>query len=298
MGRQADQKQHPAAMPAILPARTADIEAAQDTLAAQNASVQALAVQIGYEGALTVGALEDGIRFYQQRTAEACMELGKRLVLLKESCAHGDFKPRLELLGIEYTAATRFMSVAAKFSKVATSQLSKLASSQGKVIELLVLDDEEVAELAENGTVRGMAADDVANMGVRELRKALREAQAEKAADDKVLADKNKAMDKLRAQVKRIATIPPDDALADLQREATSNMNDALGAVRGGLRAALIAMSNHGDERGLHSVFMAGLVGQVVAELATLREEFSLPDVSTASDAALAADMAQWSVSK
>ena len=96
-----------------------------ETQAQEN--VQALALQLGYDGALSVGALEDGIRFYQQRTAEACLELGKRLVLLKEASLHGEFKPRLELLGIEYTAATRFMAVATKFSKVATSQLLKMA---------------------------------------------------------------------------------------------------------------------------------------------------------------------------
>lgn len=293
MGRHKEIKQLPADMPEILPAVVTRIEAAQDALVVQDAAVQALAVQLGYEGALTVGALEDGIRFYQQRTAEACLELGKRLVLLKEASLHGEFKPRLELLGIEYTAATRFMAVAAKFSKVATSQLLKMAASQGKVIELLVLDDEEVAELAENGTVRGMAADDVARMGVRELRAALRESREEKGAVEKVLSDKNASMDKLRAQLKRIQSAPPDEQLLLLQKEATAIMNDALGAVRGGMRQALIALKNHGDDD--HSLFMAGLVGQVQADLAALREEFNLPDVSNAADAQLAAEVAEWS---
>ena len=86
-----------------------DIQAANtlalmETTAAEN--VMVLAQQLGYDGALSVGALEDGIRFYQQRTSEACLELGKRLVLLKEASLHGEFKPRLELLGIEYTAPT------------------------------------------------------------------------------------------------------------------------------------------------------------------------------------------------
>ena len=292
MGRQADQKQQPAAMPAILPARTADIEAAQDTLAAQSASVQALAVQIGYQGALTTGALEDEIRFYQRRTVEAILETGKRLLILRELSQIGtEFDKRVELLGFARSTAYRFMQAAAKTAKSANlAVLSTQVKSASVFLELVTHDDDVLENLAE--------MDDVEKMSASEVRTALREAREEKTANDKVLADKNKAMDKLRAQVKRIATIPPDEALADLQREATSNMNDALGAIRGGLRAALIAMNNHGEERGLHSVFMAGLVGQVVAELATLREEFSLPDVSAASDAELAADMAQWSVSK
>lgn len=293
MGRETEIRELPADMPEILPARALQIETAQDVLMAQAVTTQALATQLGYEGSLTVGALEDGIRFYQQRTAEAIIELGKRLLLLKETCAHGDFKPRLELLGIEYTAASRFMSVAAKFSKVATSQLLKLASSQGKIIELLVLDDEEIAELTESGTVRGMAADDVASMGVRELRAALREAKAEGAANQALMDNKNAKIDKLEREKKRIQTAPTNEVLADLQKEATAIMNDALGAVRGGLRQALIALDAQGT--GDHTLFMAGLVGQITADLSALREEFNLPDVSNAADAQLAAEVAVWS---
>lgn len=293
MGRETEIRELPADMPEILPARAVQIEAAQDALAVQSATAQALATQLGYDGSLTVGALEDGIRFYQQRTAEACIELGKRLLLLKETCAHGDFKPRLELLGIEYTAASRFMAVAAKFSKVATSQLLKLASSQGKVIELLVLDSEEIAELAEGGTVRGMAADDVANMGVRELRAALREARAEGQANLTLLDKRNSTIDKLERDCERIKKLPADKDLADLQKKATGVMNDALGAVRGGLRQALMALNDH--PTGGQTLFMAGLLGQVQADLSALREEFNLPDVSNAAQAQLAAEVAEWS---
>jgi hypothetical protein len=271
----------------------ADVQAANQLATLQrdaSENVMALAQQLGYDGALTVGALEDGIRFYQQRTAEACMELGKRLVLLKETSLHGEFKPRLELLGIEYGAAVRFMGVATKFSKMPTSALLKAANSQSKLIELLVLDDGEIAELEEGGTVRGMVADDIASMGVRELRANLREARAEKVADDKILADKNAKIDKLSRHIKKLT---PDQKLLELQKETTVYMNDALGCVRGQLRAALIAIQDHSDAD--HSVFMAGIVGQLQADLTALREEFNLPDVSNAADRELAADHAQWS---
>jgi hypothetical protein len=39
---------------------------------------------------------------------------------------------------------------------------------------------------------------------------------------------------------------------------------------------------------------MAGLVGQLQAELNAMREEFNLPDVSSAAQAQLASDVAQW----
>lgn len=255
-------------------------------------NVVALAQQLGYDGALSVGALEDGIRFYQQRTAEACMQLGVRLALLKQTCAHGDFKPRLELLGIEYGAAKRFMAVASKFSKGPTSALLKAANSQSKLIELLVLDDSEVLELDEGGTVLGLTVDDVDRMGVRELRAKLREARAEKEADDKLMADKNTKIDKLS---RRIAKATPDDVLAELHKETTALMNDALGCIKGQLRAALVALRKHHETRdGDSQIFMAGAVGQLQAELTALREEFDLPDVSTAADQQLAAEVAEW----
>lgn len=253
-------------------------------------NVMALATQLGYDGALSVGALEDGIRFYQQRTAEACLELGKRLVLLKEASLHGEFAPRLELLGIEYQSAKKFMAASIKFSKRSTSTLLKAANSQSKLLELLTLDDEEVVELAEGGTVRGMTADAVSSMGVRELRAALREANAEKDATDKLVANLHKTNDKLS---RHIAKLTPDQKLAELQKEATGWMRDAQGAVRGQLRQALIAVRDY-DAAQDHSIFMAGLVGQVQADIAALREEFHLPDVSTAADRELAAEVAQW----
>lgn len=256
-----------------------DVSELADLQLASSNNAQALASQLGYDGALTVGALEDGIRFYQQRTAEACVELGKRLLLLKETCAHGDFKPRLELLGIEYTAATRFMSVAAKFSKVATSQLLKLAASQGKVIELLVLDDEEVAELAENGTVRGMAADAVANMGVRELRAALREAHAEGAANQSILDKKNAKIDQLERDKKRINKLPPDDVLTELHKEVATLANEAMGMVQGRVRMGFQALATHHETHGGDSQqVMAGYAAQLQKLLNELRDEFNLAD--------------------
>ena len=60
---------------------------------------------------------------------------------------------------------------------------------------------------------------------------------------------------------------------------------EAEGMVLGRLRHALIALNNHGDERGQQAVFMAGLLGQVQAQLNALREEFNLPDVSAADSA-------------
>ena len=262
-----------------------------------SANAVAMAQQIGYQGAVTVGALEDEIRFYQRRTVEAILETGKRLLVLRELTSHGnssqigtnsDFVARVELLGFSKSTAYRFMQAALKTAKSANlAVLSTQVKSASAFLELVTHDDDVLENLAD--------MDDVEKMSASELRAALREAREEKGAVEKVLADKNTAMDKLRAQVKRIEKLPPDEQRQSLMKEATAIAHDALGAIRGGVRAALEALSveTGQDVRDL-DVFMAGLVGQLQAEINTLREEFNLPDVSNAAEAALAGEVAQW----
>ena len=103
-----------------------------------------LATQLGYQGALTVGAIEDEIRFYQQRTVEACMELGKRLLILKEMTPHGEFNKRMEMLNFTPRMAQKFMSAVLKFSKTNSNSLLQKAGNQTKLLELVMLDDDEI----------------------------------------------------------------------------------------------------------------------------------------------------------
>ena len=250
-------------------------------------SAHAMATQIGYQGTLTIGTLEDEIRFYQRRTVEAILETGKRLLVLKELTPHGEFSQRVEMLGFAKTTAFRFMRAAAKTAKSSKLELlSTQVKSASAFLELITHDDDVLESLAD--------MDDVEKMSASQLRTTLREAREEKIAVEKVLADKNASMDKLRAQVKRVQAAPLDVKLLELQKEATATMNDALGSVRGGVRQALIALNDLPADAPSQAVFMAGLVGQITAELAALREEFQLPDVSNAADAQLAAEVAQW----
>ena len=129
---------------------------------------------------------------------------------------------------------------------------------------------------------------------VEEAIKETAEAKAEIEAKEQLLAEKNKAIDKLKSAQKRIQAATPDEQIAELKKEATAIASDAEGAIIGGLRQALIAIGNHGDERGQQDVFMAGLVGQVQAQLSALRIEFNLPDISNAADQDLAAEVAAW----
>ena len=239
----------------------------------QNERVNALALQLNYQGstdpAVLVNSAKDAIR----RIGMAVFELGAYLSLLKEGCAHGDFISALEDVGISHPSAKKYMAITRRFANGSTSiHLEKLGFS--KMAELLPLEDDSLEELLEQEG--GMDA--VERMSVRALRAAVREAKAEAAAKDQLLEDKNKRIDKLHAAQQRIQSAPPDEVLADLKREATAMATEAEGMVLGRLRHALIALNNHGDERGQQAVFMAGLLGQVQRQLNALREEFGLPD--------------------
>ena len=114
----------------------ARIESAQEALAVMDqeaqARVRAVALSVGYEGTLSVGALEGEIRFYQRRTVEAILETGKRLLVLKEMTPHGEFKQRVEMLGFSERTAQRFMQSAAKTAKSANlAVLSTQVKSTG-----------------------------------------------------------------------------------------------------------------------------------------------------------------------
>lgn len=130
---------------------------------------------------------------------------------------------------------------------------------------------------------------------VQQAEAATLEAKAELKASEEVLATKNKTIDRLQRDLKRIEKLPPDEQLAGLKKEATAIAADAEGAILGGLRQALLAINDRDSgEYAQHGTFMAGLVGQVQARLNALREEFNLPDVSNAAAAALAGEVDQW----
>lgn len=250
-------------------------------------AAQDMAVQLGYDGAMTVGALEDGIRFYQRRTAEDLLEMGKRLLLLKGLTPHGEFIERIDILGIEKRAAQRIMSATIKFSKAATSPLLEAVGNSSKLLELAVLDDEEIDALNAGESVRGVDTDEISSMTVRELRAALRQAgiekeelKAENAADKELLATRSKDIAKLRTSEKRIKPLEPDDVLAELRHEVTAFANDAEGAIDGKLRQGFIALEEHHQNNSGDSIaIMAGIVGQLMHKLTMLRDEFGLLEV-------------------
>lgn len=232
----------------------------------------ALARELGYVDELSIGALEDGIRFWQRRTVEACLELGKRLVLLKEASPHGQFGARLEMLGFSQRTAYRFMNAAVKTAKTGNlATLAKQVKQQSLFLELVAEDDDVIERIAQ--------LDDVERMAPSELRKALRDAKAEMKAKDERLAVRAETITKLQEQVETIRTQTPDERVADLHRQFGKVTADTLGVVRGQLRSGLKVLAE--DAGGAtHSLVMAGAIAAMISELTALRDEFGLPDLA------------------
>lgn len=165
----------------------------------------ALAIQLGYEGDLTIGSLEDGIRLYQGRAIEDYFEMGKRLLLLKEQTPHGEFLNRLESLNFSDRTARQIMSATLKFSNRNTSAVLKSAGNHSKLLELMILDDDALNVIDSGGSIGDVNLDSIESMSVRELKKALRDAKADNDAKDQLIAKKTEKLNELDMQVTKLS---------------------------------------------------------------------------------------------
>ena len=116
-----------------------------------------------------------------------------------------------------------------------------------------------------------------------EVRGQVDEMKAENQADKELLAEKNRLLDAERAKSKRIRDIPADEDLAELRKAVAAIADDARGAIVGQLREGIATLFTHHDKSGGDSVlWAAGIVGQLVKDIAALRDQFGLPDMAGA----------------
>ena len=241
----------------------------------QNGRVTALARELNYQGSTDPSALENSARDAIKRIGMAIFELGGYLLLLKEGCAHGEFMPVLERLGINQHSANKYMAVTQRFANSSTStNLEKLGFS--KMAELLPLDDEQAGELAELGQTGELALDDVARMSVKQLRAAVRKERAEAAKQKNQVERLTAVNTELHEEARLVKRLPANEALAKTKKAAVGLQNETVGLVRGGLRQALLNLNELGGDAS-HTAFMACLLGAVYVELDALRDEFGLP---------------------
>ncbi|MBJ9695490.1 DUF3102 domain-containing protein [Burkholderia cenocepacia] len=231
-------------------------------------------------------------RFYMAQSAEAMLEAGKRLILLKENEPHGEFTSIVEeQLGLAPRTARLMIQAAVKYSspQLESKRQALAVLGKTKLFELMTEDDEELAALAEGGTIAGMDLDDIDRMTSRELRAALREAHENATAQARLLSDKNAKIDELAAKKTRVKRVTPDEEGAEIRKETSAIAFEAESVIRGNLRAAFETLAQHAETHGApHDDFMAGVLGQIQLSLNQLRSEFG---VKAAADGD---DVPQW----
>ncbi|EDI5553108.1 DUF3102 domain-containing protein [Salmonella enterica subsp. enterica serovar Poona] len=221
-------------------------------------------------------------RFYMAQSAEAMLEAGKRLVILKENEAHGDFIEIVESqLGLHERAAQRMMKASLKYmspkleSKATT--LSLLGKS--KLFELMTEDDEELAELAEGSTIAGLTLDDIDRMSVRELRKALRESKEDLAASRKLNAEKSQEINELKET--QFRTVDPDGVIQKWIHDFGEEHEKFLRTFISTVPFFFQKLEDDYNSRGVsHMGLMAGLLHDIEREIASVRAQFDIPELN------------------
>nr|VFK46609.1 MAG: hypothetical protein BECKTC1821E_GA0114239_106715 [Candidatus Kentron sp. TC] len=194
-------------------------EAADRIMAIQDATsarAKELAINMGYEGEISTGQLEDGIRFYQRRAAEDCVQIGMRLLILREITPNGEFQRRVELL-MDYSLANKLMNATRRFSH-RSPRLIESAGNQSKFLELLLLDDDELDALEGGGEARGVTMDAIDSMTHKELREKLRETERLMDTRREIIREEKEKVRNLQARV--------DDILTEKKEKDSSHPND------------------------------------------------------------------------
>ncbi|TCS38500.1 hypothetical protein EDC30_102239 [Paucimonas lemoignei] len=253
-----------------------------------SANAAKVAELMGYDLPYNQERVVQEARFYMGQSAEAMLEAGKRLVLLKENEGHGEFIQIVEeRLGIPARTAQLMMQAAVKYltNPALTSKAQTFALlGKSKLFELMTLDDDSLNELAEGGTVANLNLDEIDRMSVRELKAALRESRETAEATDKVLASKNKKIDQLTTELERKKTATPADEWewAPARRALLDSSETIANLAQSELRRALVdiqeqaATSGHGDVPEEMEVLQAQALTSVMQALIALQKEFRI----------------------
>lgn len=168
-------------------------------------NMKAAADQLALHSALIADQFGDGLVYERERligetrlllanSAETMLAAGKRLIQIKENEAHGDFIEIVERrLGLNYRTGAKMMKAAIKFlsPKVLSNVNTYSHLGKSKLFELMTEDDDDLAALAEGGTVAGLNLGDMDRMTARELKAALSEARENNLAKERLMAEKD-----------------------------------------------------------------------------------------------------------
>lgn len=257
-----------------------------DIVAAQNLSAERSALvlkQYGDGMPYDLARYEHLVRLHFQRSAEEMLAAGRALLVIREHVQHGEWRDVLTRIGMEPRVAQRMMQAAARFSNASTStHLIEAAGHKSKLLELVVLDDDQLVELNEGATVSGLNLDEISRMSTSELRKKVREITAEHDATEKLLGEKNEAIDKLQRDLKaakrRIQEQPINEVVVGIRQEFVAEISALEGTIRNTLRegiSQLMEATEQGDAQ-----YAADALAMIDRAVADVRAEFGLPEIA------------------
>jgi hypothetical protein len=263
----------------------AALQAGANALSLVSANTAQAAEMMGYDQQYDCERIVQETRFYLSQSAEAMLEAGKRLVILKEHEGHGEFTLIVEeRLGIPGRTARQMMQAAVKY--LTNPALGSKANTfallgKSKLFELMTLDDDDLVELSEGGTVVGINLSDVDRMSVRELKAALLDARESQAATEKVLTTKNQKIDKLAAQLERRKGEPEEWPWAEVRQQLLETGESMANFAQTELRRALTDIDVQAEQLGeMLPDDIDTLRGQVLAAimqtLVTIQKDFGL----------------------
>ncbi|WP_334467735.1 DUF3102 domain-containing protein [Arsenophonus sp. PmNCSU2021_1] len=220
-------------------------------------------------------------RFYMAQSAEAMLEAGKRLIILKENEPHGKFMRIVEEhLGLKYHIARKMAQAALKYlSPTLNSKLETFQSlGRSKLYELMLEDDEDLAELAEGGTIAGLTLDEVDRMSVREQRAKLRDTEKSLEASRRLANEKDQKINEL-SEKRLLNQHRPlgEEGIRQLREEIGLVGFDVKAILMGRFREGLEKLSSHSGDITSHADYLAGLLNDIEFEINVLRSDFSLP---------------------
>lgn len=199
-----------------------DVDKASTALATLNESTRDIMRNYSLASA-NPDVLISEIKGFQTSAVEAMFNIGVRLLVLRQVVPHGEWMSRLEDVGMNDRTARRIVQSTIKFADPRKARSEKLLTlGKGKLLELLVLDDEEIETLDKGGEVHELDLDDVARMSPSELRKALREARLNTEAKDALIESKDKKINDLDVKLKQAKKFKPspDSEAQSLQEQA------------------------------------------------------------------------------
>lgn len=226
-------------------------------------------------------------RFFMATAAQSLIELGRRLILLKEHEPHGQFLESLAAIGIDDRLARRAMQATLKLGRgEIRKQVEHLGRS--KLLELLVLDEEQIDLLASGGTVADITLDEVDRMTVSELRTHLRKSRHDQTeaeqAHEQQLVEKNKKIDELDRALSRRDKLPPEDRVHEVVGGIWATVEDFELTHQSLRQAFTVARDAYAadDQAQPGAVYTAQCNALVwlMQRLEDIRQEFHLFDVS------------------